>query len=62
MVIHISYLCDYYEILSQNASVFSWEITQDISLQNALIQEDFNMMVKDCEMFGNRIWTVIGGL
>jgi hypothetical protein len=62
MEIDISHLRDYYETLSKNASELFWEITQDASRQNALTQERFNMIVKDCQMFGHEIWTAIGGL
>jgi hypothetical protein len=62
MEIDIFHLRDYYEILSKNASELFWEITQDATLQNALTQERFNMIVKDCQMFGHEIWTAIGGL
>jgi hypothetical protein len=62
MEIDIAHLRDYYETLSKNASELFWEITQDATLQNALTQERFNMIVKDCQMFGHEIWTTIGGL
>jgi hypothetical protein len=62
MEIDITHLRDYYETLSKNASELFWEITQDATLQNALTQEHFNMIVKDCQMFGHEIWTAIGGL
>jgi hypothetical protein len=32
------------------------------SLETALAEERFNVIVSDCRMFGNEIWTVIGGL
>jgi hypothetical protein len=62
MEIDISHLRDYYETLSKNASELFWEITQDVSLQNELTQERFNIIVKDCQMFGHEIWTAIVGL
>jgi hypothetical protein len=62
MEIDISHLRDYYETLSKNASELFWEITQDATLQNALTQERFNIIVKDCQMFGHEIWTAIGSL
>jgi hypothetical protein len=60
--IDISHLRDYDETLSKNASELFWEITQDATLQNTLTQERFNMIVKDCQIFGHEIWTAIGGL
>jgi hypothetical protein len=62
MEIDISHLRDYYETLSKNASELFYEITQDSTLQNALKQERFNMIVKDCQMFGHEIWNASGGL
>jgi hypothetical protein len=47
MEIGISHLPDYYETLSKNASESFCANTQDATLQNALIQERFNMIVID---------------
>jgi hypothetical protein len=56
MEIDISHLRDYYKTLSKNASELFWDITQDVTLQNALTQERFNMIVKDCQMCGHEIF------
>jgi hypothetical protein len=52
--IDISHLCDYYEILSKNASELVWQITQDATLENAVIQEHFNMIFQDYQNLATR--------
>jgi hypothetical protein len=62
MEIDISSMRNYYEALSKNAYELIWEITQNQSLETPLAEERFNIIVRDCQMFGNEIWTAIGGL
>jgi hypothetical protein len=35
---------------------------QNISLHGGFIQERFNHLVKNCQMFSSKAWTAIGGL
>jgi hypothetical protein len=62
MEIDISYLRNYYKLRHKNRSELIRDITQDTTLQYAFTQEHFNMILKDCQMFGLEIWTAIGGL
>jgi hypothetical protein len=62
MEIDMSKIRNYYETLSKNASELCSEITQIQSLESAMAEERFNAIVRDCEIFGNEIWTTISGL
>jgi hypothetical protein len=62
MEIDISEIRNYYDALSKNAVKLFWEITQNQYLETALAEERFKVIVRDCQMFGNEIWTAIGGL
>jgi hypothetical protein len=53
---------NYYETLSKNAPKLFWEITQNQSCKSALAEERFNVILRDCQIFGNEIWTAISGL
>jgi hypothetical protein len=62
MEIEISDMRSYYETLSKNATELFWEIAQNQSFESVLAEECFNEIVRDCQIFGNEIWTVISGL
>jgi hypothetical protein len=62
MEIDISDMRSYYETLSKNASELFWEITQNQPFESDLAEEHFNEIVRDCQIFGNEIWTAISGL
>jgi hypothetical protein len=61
MEIHIFDMCSYYKTLTRNESELFWEITQNDSFESALVEESFNNIVRDCQIFGNQIWTAITG-
>jgi hypothetical protein len=52
----------YYKILIKNASETFWEITHNQSFESAPVEEGFNKIIKDYQVFGNEIWTTISGL
>jgi hypothetical protein len=59
MEINISEMRNYYETLSKNASELFWAITQNQSFESAVAEERFNIIVRDCQIFGIEIWTAI---
>jgi hypothetical protein len=61
MEIHIFDMCSYYKTLTRNKSELFWEITQNDSFESALVEESFNNIVRDCQIYGNQIWTPITG-
>jgi hypothetical protein len=62
MEIYISVMRNYYEIVTKNASELFWEITQNQSFKSTLAEEHVNIIVRECQRFGNEIWTAISRL
>jgi hypothetical protein len=58
-------ICDmriYYQTLSNHVSELFCEITQNQSCESALAEEYFNEIIRDCQIFIHKIWTVISRL
>jgi uncharacterized protein YihD (DUF1040 family) len=52
----------YYETLNKNASELFWKINQNQTFDSPLAELVFHIIVRDCQIFGNEIWTAIRGL
>jgi hypothetical protein len=62
MEIDFSDMHSYYKAVRKNASELFGEITQNQSFDSSLADDRFNEIVRDCQIFGNEIWTAISRL